>query len=104
MADLDTHNPKGKSEEWEGPRSSYAVVKSEREISEPVFTTAEPIRPSADGVHSRGQNGTSESPILNPRSGEARKEQNRKPTPNQTKLYAALGVGLGLLAALAVVA
>ncbi len=104
MTDSDTHDPKGKSEEWEGPRSSYAVVKSDREISEPVFTTAEPILRSAEGAHSQGQYGTNGSPIINPKSGEARKEQDWKPTPNQTNLYAALGVGLGLLAALAVVA
>jgi hypothetical protein len=104
MTDSERHDPKGESAEWEGPRSSYAVVKSEREISEPVFTTAEPIIPSGEGAYLHGQNGNGGSPIFNPSTAEARKELDRRPAPNQTKLYAALGVGLGLLAALAIVA
>ena len=104
MTDSGAHKPKGENAEWEGPHSSYAVVKSKQELFEEIFATADPIRPSEEGAQSEGQNGTSGSPILAPSSAEAGKEKNRKPGANQTKLYAALGVGLGVLAALAVVA
>ena len=99
MANSVVTDPKGEETEYQGPVSSYAVVQTKESPSDVRFVAAE-----ADATDEENADGDKQT--VAGKAPAARSAANRKISPaderaaaSRTKLYAAVGVGLGILAA-----
>ena len=101
MADAKIQVAEGEQAEAKPSRPEYDIVQSQREEPEDKFT-AQHFQMAGAGAQAQGQKAAGEAPIAQPRLPEGPIQRLEKLAASQTKVYAAIGIGLGLLAGLAV--
>jgi hypothetical protein len=98
VANSSVIDPKGENTEVDMPVSSYAVVQSKPFADDVRFVAAELYPPAEENADGKKQK-TGKTPVVAPSTSPAKTEAREKAAGNRTKVYAALGVGLGMLAA-----
>jgi hypothetical protein len=88
-------DPKGEETEYQGPVSSYQVVQTKESPSDVRFVAAEADATDEENADGDKQTVAGKAPAARS-AGSARSQRRRR---SRTKLYAAVGVGLGILAA-----
>jgi hypothetical protein len=88
--------PNGQEAEARKPLPEYEVIESTREVPESSFKQVHQIPPPGTGEH--GEGSAAEAPNPNPLIPASWKQRISKFSESPTRVYAAIGVGLGLLA------
>lgn len=98
MADSDTQVPKDEKPDGEQPRLEYDIVPSTRVEPEGKFTAEGQLYSAIANAHAEGHTANDEAALAQARLAQASPRETRKAAARQTRLYAAIGIGLGLLA------
>jgi hypothetical protein len=116
MADPETHVPNGEKPEGEKPRLEYEIIPTKREEPKSEFTAAGRLQSAIAEALSREQASADQSPPppeepspteaapVQAPPAEAASRGISKLIANPTRLYAAIGIGLGLLVGFAIAA
>lgn len=99
-----TVDPKNETTEWQGPVSSYEVVEAKPLASDDRFVAAELSPALEESTGAVAHKAAERASAIKQSASQPAKRDTDKPARNSTKLFAALGAGLGIMAALAVVA
>ena len=92
------HEEKGGAKQ---PVPEYGIVSSNRQVPESSFAGGQ-FHPTGEGAQREGQNAAGGSPTLEPQLSQRSNARIKKLASSQTRVYAAIGVGLGLLVGLLV--
>jgi hypothetical protein len=97
MADSDTQVPKDEKPEGEQPRIEYDIVPSKREEPDGKFTAAGQLYSAMANAHAEGHTADDEAALAQAQLARASSRGIKKLAASQTRVYAAIGIGLGLL-------
>ncbi|HEX4757388.1 MAG TPA: hypothetical protein VH308_05365 [Terracidiphilus sp.] len=92
-------DPKGEESEFQGPVSTYEVFQPKESPSDGRFVAAEIDGPAEDGQVWDHPTAAIKAPTSRTAADRKKSPEDAKAAANRTKLYAAVGVGLGILAA-----